>query len=104
MKKIVTFSWQDGEVVDYTWTRVKTNKNYLKVTEKHYFCDYQFLQFCILQLRGAKLEDTGIFYCRGVNGFGSVRVRVELIVTGESRFLGLFFLMINLFQTRPVRT
>ena len=39
-----------------------------------------------LQLRGAKLEDSGIFYCRGVNGFGSVRVRVELIVTGESRF------------------
>ena len=56
-----------------------------------------------LQLRGAKLEDTGIFYCRGVNGFGSVRVRVELIVTGESRFLGLFF-MTTLFQTRPVRT
>jgi len=58
--------WEkDGEVVDYTWTRVKTNKNYLK-------------------LRGAKLEDTGIFYCRGVNGFGSVRVRVELIVTDSS--------------------
>merc|ERR1719234_2887139 len=57
--------WEkDGEVVDYTWTRVKTNKNYLK-------------------LRGAKLEDTGIFYCRGVNGFGSVRVRIELIVTAS---------------------
>merc|ERR1719234_1436254 len=58
--------WEkDGEVVDYTWTRVKTNKNYLK-------------------LRGAKLEDTGIFYCRGVNGFGSVRVRIELIVTDSA--------------------
>ena len=40
-----------------------------------------------LQLRGAKVEDTGVFYCRGVNGFGSVRVRVELIVTGDRRLL-----------------
>lgn len=55
--------WEkDGEVVDYTWTRVKTNKSYLK-------------------LRGAQSSDTGVFYCRGVNGFGSVRVRIELIVT-----------------------
>ena len=68
-------------MVDYTWTRVKTNKNYLKV--KQTFQDkISNLQFC-LQLRGAKLEDTGVFYCRGVNGFGSVRVRVELIVTGD---------------------
>ena len=72
---------QDGEVVDYTWTRVKTNKNYLKV--KQTIQDMiSNLQFC-LQLRGAKLEDTGVFYCRGVNGFGSVRVRVELIITGD---------------------
>merc|ERR1711936_943025 len=55
--------WEkDGEVVDYTWTRVKTNKNYLKV--KQTFRDIiSNLQFC-LQLRGAKLEDTGVFYCR----------------------------------------
>ena len=77
-------SWQDGEVVDYTWTRVKTNKNYLKVkqTFQDIISNLSNLQFCF-QLRGAKLEDTGVFYCRGVNGFGSVRVRVELIITGD---------------------
>ena len=53
---------QDGETIDYTWTRVKTNKNYLK-------------------LKSAQKTDTGVFVCRGVNGFGSVKVRVELIVT-----------------------
>ena len=31
---VAILSWQDGEVVDYTWTRVKTNKNYLKVKRK----------------------------------------------------------------------
>ena len=73
--------------MDYTWTRVKTNKNYLKVKQKKPFHNYhQFLQFC-LQLRGAKVEDSGIFYCRGVNGFGSVRVRLELIVTGDRSLL-----------------
>ena len=57
--------FQDGETIDYTWTRVKTNKNYLK-------------------LKSVEKSDTGVFICRGVNGFGSVKVRVELIVTGGS--------------------
>ena len=55
---------KDGEVVDYTWTRINTNKNYLK-------------------LRAAQSGDTGVWNCRGVNGFGSVNVRIELIVTGN---------------------
>ena len=55
---------KDGEVVDYTWTRINTNKNYLK-------------------LRAAQPGDTGVWNCRGVNGFGSVNVRIELIVTGN---------------------
>jgi hypothetical protein len=44
---------------------MKTNKNYLK-------------------LKSVEKSDTGVFICRGVNGFGSVKVRVELIVTGGS--------------------
>ena len=42
---------------------MKTNKNYLK-------------------LKSVQKSDTGVFICRGVNGFGSVKVRVELVVTG----------------------
>merc|ERR1719234_605804 len=49
--------WEkDGEVVDYTWTRVKTNKNYLKVNQSNYLTITidRFSNYC-LQLRGAKL-------------------------------------------------
>ena len=53
---------QDGEIIDHTWTRIKTNKNYLRINK-------------------VEKSDTGVFICRGVNGFGSVNVRVELIVT-----------------------
>ena len=56
---------KDGENVDYSWTRVKTNKNYLK-------------------LRGAQKADTGVWVCRAVNGFGSVSVDLELVVTEAS--------------------
>ena len=58
---------KDGEVVDYTWTRINTNKNYLK-------------------LRAAQPGDTGVWNCRGVNGFGSVNVRIELIVKGDDPY------------------
>ena len=34
-----------------------------------------------LKLQKVKKEDTGVFHCRAVNGFGSVSVRVELIIT-----------------------
>ena len=61
-------NFQDGEAIDYTWTRVKTHKNYLK-------------------MKNVKKDDTGVFICRGVNGFGSVSVRVDLIVTGESSLI-----------------
>ena len=57
---------KDGEKIDYSWTRVKTNKNYLK-------------------LRSAAKTDTGVWLCRAVNGFGSVSVKVELVVTEVSQ-------------------
>ena len=42
---------------------MKTNKNYLK-------------------LRNVQKSDTGVFHCRGVNGFGSVQVEIRLVVAG----------------------
>ena len=57
---------KDGEAIDYSWTRVKINKNYLK-------------------LRSAQKSDTGVWLCRAVNGFGSVSVKIELVVTDTSK-------------------
>ena len=57
---------KDGESIDYSWTRVKTNKNYLK-------------------LKQAQKSDTGIWVCRAVNGFGSVSVNIELVVTESTQ-------------------
>ena len=57
---------KDGESIDYSWTRVKTNKNYLK-------------------LKQAQKSDTGIWVCRAVNGFGSVSVNIELVVTESAQ-------------------
>ena len=56
---------KDGEKIDYTWTRVKTNKSYLK-------------------LKSAQKTDTGVWECRAVNGFGSVSVKIELVVADTS--------------------
>ncbi len=56
---------QDGQVIDdVTWTRYRKSKNSLKI-------------------RHANLDDTGVYACKGVNGFGSVEAIVELIVVGE---------------------
>ena len=44
----------------------------------------------VLKIRAAKLDDTGLFVCRGVNGFGKAQVNIHLIVVGKSVF---FFLM-----------
>ena len=60
--------FQDGETIDFSWTRMKTNKNYLKI-------------------RYVQKEDTGVIICRAVNGFGSVSVTVKLVVTGDRLFL-----------------
>ena len=36
-----------------------------------------------LKIKNANEDDTGVFLCKGVNGFGSEVVRVELIIVGE---------------------
>ncbi len=40
----------------------------------------------VLKIKSAELEDTGVFNCKGVNGFGSDTVRLELIVVGKETF------------------
>ncbi len=55
--------YKDGEKIDFHWDRHKTGKKWLKI--KH-----------------ASEDDTGIFICKGINGFGSDEVRIELIVVG----------------------
>ena len=59
---------QDGHPIDdITWMRYRKNKNVLKV-------------------RNANHDDTGIYTCKGINGFGSSEARIEVIIVGE--FLG----------------
>ena len=60
--------FQGGESIDFTWSRYKVNKKVLKI-------------------KSAELEDTGVFNCKGINGFGSDTVRIELIVVGKYRSL-----------------
>ena len=38
----------------------------------------------VLKIRHIESADTGVYTCRGVNGFGSVTVRAEIIVKGSS--------------------
>ena len=59
---------KNGETIDFTWSRYKTNakKGFLK----------------ILKPLDAEL-DSGIFVCKGVNGFGTEQVQINLIVTGD---------------------
>ena len=58
---------KNGETIDFTWTRYKTNtkKGILK----------------ILKPLDSDL-DSGIFICKGINGFGTEQVQIELIITG----------------------
>ena len=36
-----------------------------------------------LKVRHANEDDTGVYTCKGINGFGSAEARVEVIVVGE---------------------
>ena len=57
--------WRKGEdIIDYSWIRIRTSKRSMKI-------------------RNAQEEDTGMYYCKGVNGFGNTQVRVDLIIIGK---------------------
>ena len=46
------------------WHRFRTNRRYLKI-------------------KSVEIVDSGIFICKGVNGFGSVSVQIQLVVRGK---------------------
>ena len=41
-----------------------------------------------LKIKGARREDSGVFVCKGVNGFGSQAVAINLVVKGKSSYVG----------------
>ena len=53
--------YQDDQLIHPMWDRFRSNRKTLKI-------------------RGVSLADTGIFECKGVNGFGSVSVQIHLMV------------------------
>ena len=57
---------QDGHPIDdITWPRYRQSKSFLRVRG------------------GANRDDTGVYTCKAINGFGSEEARVELVVVGE---------------------
>ena len=62
-KPMVEWS-KNGEIIDFMWDRHRTGGRSLKIKD-------------------VTEDDTGIFTCKGINGFGSVDIRIELIIVGE---------------------
>ena len=57
--------FQDGHPIDdITWMRYRKKESGLKV-------------------RHANEDGTGVYTCKGINGFGSAEARIEVIVVGE---------------------
>ena len=56
---------KNGEKIDFMWERHLTGRKSLKI-------------------KNANEDDTGVFTCKAINGFGSEEVRIELIVVGEN--------------------
>ena len=59
-------TWYKGDerIEKYTWERYSLDKK-------------------SLQIKGVTYDDTGIFICKGTNGFGSNEVRIDLFVLGK---------------------
>jgi len=55
---------RQGEIIDYTWVKYKTHKKLLKIKD-------------------VVREDTGVIICKGINGFGSTQVKIELYVSSS---------------------
>ena len=65
---MVTWS-KDGEVIDFAWNRFRVNKRQMKI-------------------KGVIREDTGLYICKAINGFGKVEIKVELIVIRPEEMTG----------------
>ena len=61
---IITWSKGSETITDYAWTRFSLDKKSLKISQVEY-------------------DDTGIYICKGTNGYGSNEVRFDLFVIGE---------------------
>jgi len=61
---------RNGEVINYAWTRFRTNKRHMKI-------------------KGVLKEDTGVYFCKAINGFGNVEIKVELIVINPEDLNGI---------------
>ena len=71
---------KDGEVIDYAWIRFRVNKKQMKI-------------------KGVVKEDTGFYTCKAINGFGSVEIKVELIVINPEELKGVSAEDINRLST-----
>jgi hypothetical protein len=54
-----------GETIDYSFIRIRTKNKAMRIKK-------------------SQEDDTGIYICKGVNGFGNVEVRVDLIIIGNN--------------------
>ena len=73
-----------GETIDYTFIRIRTKGRQLRIKK-------------------SQETDTGVFICKGVNGFGNVEVRVDLIVIGKLEtilFISTFLLLLYIFSLK----
>ena len=61
---LITWSKGGETITDYAWTRFSLDKKSLKISQAEY-------------------DDTGIYICKGTNGYGSNEVRIDLFVIGE---------------------
>ncbi len=68
-KPVPYVDWhKDGDkILEYLWPRFKPNRRNLKI-------------------RDAQLSDSGVYLCRGVNGFGSVEIVINLIVIDPAEY------------------
>jgi hypothetical protein len=48
-----------------------------------------------LKIKDATLDDTGIYMCKGTNGFGSQDSRIDLIVIGKTADVDIVDLVIH---------
>jgi len=61
---MITWTRGQDEIRDYEWDRLKPRQKHLRIER-------------------VIATDTGVYTCKGTNGFGSTEVRIKLIVIGE---------------------
>ena len=80
-----SFHSQDDRMIQRTWgERFRLNRRHLKI-------------------RSVRLSDSGVIVCKGVNGFGSQSVALDLVVRGR-KTIRLARLFLPLFLWRPRKT